>query len=170
MKFSKAFKLMHDEGKLIKLPNWGGYWFWDKEKKTIIIHTKDNKEFDIRDTTDVKYTFDNICSKDWMVYDSVNDIPSIPLFTFDIALRSIKHGKKLTRIGWNGKDMYVVRQKGYPEGVPCNKQTAECYGIMEGSLFKCNPYYQIKLPDGSYSMWIPSVGDIEADDWTYYNK
>ena len=31
MKFEKAFKLMQN-GEKIKLPSWGGYWYWDNEK------------------------------------------------------------------------------------------------------------------------------------------
>ena len=39
MKFERAFKLMQSGAK-IKLPSWGGYWYWDDEKKTVIMHTK----------------------------------------------------------------------------------------------------------------------------------
>lgn len=48
-------------------------------------------------------------------------------------------GYKITRWNWEA-DEFVVYQKGYPEGMSCNKQTAEAYGINEGDLFKCNPY------------------------------
>ena len=84
---------------------------------------------------------------------------------FSDALRALKDGKKLQRIGWNGSNMYVVMQKGYPQGIPCNKQTAEAWGINEGDKFVCRPYLQIRNPDDSHSMWVPSVGDILADDW-----
>lgn len=47
MKFSKAFELMK-HGEKVKLPSWGGYWYWDGSRKTIIIHTKDGIEMDIR--------------------------------------------------------------------------------------------------------------------------
>lgn len=42
MKFSKAFELMK-HGEKVKLPSWGGYWYWDGSRKTIIIHTKDGE-------------------------------------------------------------------------------------------------------------------------------
>ena len=61
--------------------------------------------------------------------------------------------------------MFVVYQKGYPEGIPCNKQTAEAWGMNEGDLFVCNPYLQIKNVNGSHSMWVASINDILADDW-----
>lgn len=74
-------------------------------------------------------------------------------------------GCKIAREGWNGKGMLVVYQKGYPEGIPCNLQTAEAWGMNEGDNFICNPYLQIRQADGSHSMWSPSVGDTLAKDW-----
>lgn len=47
---------------------------------------------------------------------------------FGEALEALKAGKKVARAGWNGKGMFVVYQKGYPQGIPCNKQTAEAWG------------------------------------------
>ena len=85
--------------------------------------------------------------------------------TFGIALELLKKGFKVAREGWNGKGMLVVYQKGYPDGIPCNKQTAEAWKMDEGDLFKCNPYLQIKQVDGSHSMWVPSIGDVLAEDW-----
>lgn len=85
--------------------------------------------------------------------------------TFGLAIEAMKHGLKVARSGWNGKGMFVVYQKGYPDGIPCNKNTAEAWGMNEGDLFKCNPYLQIKNVDGSHSMWVPSIGDVLAEDW-----
>lgn len=85
--------------------------------------------------------------------------------SFEEVLPLIKEGKKAYREGWNGRGMFIVRQKGYPEGIPCNKQTAEAWDLTEGDLFKVNPYLQIKNADGSHSMWVPSIGDIFANDW-----
>lgn len=85
--------------------------------------------------------------------------------TFGLAVEALKIGKKVTRKGWNGKGMYVFRQKGYPSGIPCNKQTAEAVGIKEGDLFKCQPYLQMKCADGTFQMWLASQSDILAEDW-----
>ena len=84
---------------------------------------------------------------------------------FGEALNLCKNGNKIARSGWNGKNMFVVYQKGYPEGIPCNLQTAEAWGMNEGDNFICNPYLQIKNADGSHSMWAPSTGDCLANDW-----
>ena len=86
-------------------------------------------------------------------------------FDFGEAIRILKEGQKVARKGWNGKGMFVVYQKGYPNGIPCNKQTAEAWGINEGDLFVCNPYFQIRCVDGSHSMWVTSINDCLAEDW-----
>ena len=86
-------------------------------------------------------------------------------FSFGIALDILKKGNKVARRGWNGKGMFVVYQKGYPNGIPCNKQTADAWGMNEGDLFICNPYLQIRCVNGSHSMWVPSINDCLAEDW-----
>lgn len=85
--------------------------------------------------------------------------------TFGDALKFCKNGYRITREGWNGKGLFVVYQKGYPEGIHCNKQTAEAWGLNEGDLFRCEPYLQINTVDGSHAMWVPSIRDCLADDW-----
>lgn len=86
---------------------------------------------------------------------------------FGEALEHAINGEKIFRLGWNGKGMFVVYQKGYPEGIPSNKQTAEAWGHNEGDLFKVEPYLQIKTAQGTHAMWVPSTGDILANDWEY---
>lgn len=87
------------------------------------------------------------------------------LMNFGQAIEAMKNGKRIMRLGWNGKGMFVVYQKGYPDGIPCNKQTAEAYGYAEGDLFKCRPYMQMRCADGTHQMWLASQSDILADDW-----
>jgi len=84
---------------------------------------------------------------------------------FSSALELLKQDSKVAREGWNGKGMFIVRQKGYPDGIPCNKQTAEAYGLNEGDLFKCAPYLQMMAADGVCYMWVPSQADLFANDW-----
>lgn len=84
---------------------------------------------------------------------------------FGDALVALKHGKRVARKGWNGKNMSVAYQKGYPDGIPCNKNTAQAWGMEEGELFKCRPYLQMRCADGTFQMWLASQSDILADDW-----
>lgn len=84
---------------------------------------------------------------------------------FGDALVLLKQGKRVARKGWNGKNMSVAYQKGYPDGIPCNKNTAQAWGMEEGELFKCRPYLQMRCADGTFQMWLASQSDILADDW-----
>ena len=85
--------------------------------------------------------------------------------SFGLAIEAAKMGMKIARKGWNGKGMWVVYRTGYPDGIPCNKNTADAVGIPEGSLFKVRPYLQMKCVDDSFQMWLASQSDILADDW-----
>lgn len=90
--------------------------------------------------------------------------------TFGEALEQLKLGNRVARTGWNGKGMFVVMQKGYPDGIPCNKQTAEAFGYEEGSLFKVRPYLQMRCADGTHQMWLASQSDILEEDWVVCPK
>lgn len=85
--------------------------------------------------------------------------------SFGDALEAVKQGKRIARRGWNGKNMSVAYQKGYPDGIPCNENTAKAWGMEVGELFKCRPYLQLRCADGSFQMWTASQSDILADDW-----
>lgn len=47
---------------------------------------------------------------------------------FGEAIEAAKAGKKITREELLGKGMYVVYRTGYPEGIACNKNTADALG------------------------------------------
>lgn len=162
MKFSEALEALKN-GEKIKLSSWKGYW--KLEDGNVMMHCHDGKVINIKDTEDILYTLSNISREDWEVVDSDYEFTPDITVRFGEAIRLLKLGKHLARKGWNGKGMFVAYQKGYPEGIPCNKQTAEAWGINEGDLFICNPYFQIKNVNGSYSMWVPSINDCLAEDW-----
>lgn len=163
MKFERALEALK-QGAKIKLPSWKGYWV--KEGNTVKMYCKNGEILDIRETEDVFYTLGNIASEDWQLVESENDIDlDIHTLRFGEAIRKAQAGKKIARKGWNGRNMFVAYQKGYPDGIPCNKQTAEAWGMNEGDLFVCNPYLQIRCANGSHSMWTPSIDDILAEDW-----
>ena len=86
--------------------------------------------------------------------------------TFSEALESCKIGMKIQREGWNGKGMFVVYQKGYPDGIPINKNTAEATGIPEGTVCRFLPYLMMKTADGAFVPWLISQTDALADDWS----
>jgi len=88
-----------------------------------------------------------------------------PLFTFSEALELLKQGKRLARSGWNGKGMFVVLQRGYPNGIAINKNTADATGIPEGTVCKFLPYLMFRTAQGDFVPWLASQTDILSDDW-----
>lgn len=49
----------------MKLPEWGGFWRWNEDKKSIDIHTREGKVLDIRETDDLDYTMSFMFRTDW---------------------------------------------------------------------------------------------------------
>ena len=75
-------------------------------------------------------------------------------FGFDGALNALKNGKKVARLGWNGKNMWILAQ--FPD--EHSKMT--------------HPYLYIEYPEGhpayhngSRVPWLASQTDIMAMDW-----
>jgi len=75
------------------------------------------------------------------------------------------HGKKVSREGWNGKGMYLVFQKSYPDGIPINKNTADATGIPAGTVCRFLPYVLMHTADGAFVPWLCSQTDLLATDW-----
>ncbi len=88
---------------------------------------------------------------------------------FSDALIACKAGSKITRAGWNGPGQYVVHQKGYPDGIAINANTAEATGIPQGTVCKFAPYLMIRNAQGVFVPWLASQGDLLAVDWEPVN-
>lgn len=119
MNFKEAFKLMK-QGYPVKLPSWGGYWYWDATKETIVMHTKDGRELDIRETKRVEYTTLNILSDEWVLA-STKNCPAMggeATFSFGEAIKYLKRGHKVARKGWNGKKQYIQLASGISYKAP----------------------------------------------------
>jgi hypothetical protein len=84
---------------------------------------------------------------------------------FGEALALLREGHRMQRTGWNGKGMYVVFQKGYPDGIPINANTAAAIGQPEGVVCRFLPYLMMRTADGSFVPWLASQTDILAEDW-----
>jgi hypothetical protein len=84
---------------------------------------------------------------------------------FGEALNVLRHGQRISREGWNGKGMWLALQKGYPEGIPINKNTAEATGLPEGTVCTFDPYIVMKTATGSFVPWLASQTDVLACDW-----
>lgn len=148
------------QGKKVKLPSWGGYWYWNGE--TIIMHTKDGKELDIRETDRPAYTLDNICSDEWVIADEMNcpELGGVATFNFGEAIKYLKRGFKVARQGWNGKDQYLM----YVE--PWDNKFYEVIEKedMPGTLY---PYIAMKTNGNAFVPWISSQADLIEEDWVF---
>ena len=86
-------------------------------------------------------------------------------FDFSIALDELKAGSRVYREDWNGKNMFVVLQKGYPDGIPINANTANATGIPEGTILKFLPYLMLRTAQDDFVPWLASQTDMLAEDW-----
>ena len=162
MRFEAAFKLMQ-HGAKVKLPSWGGYWYWNPEKETIIMHTKDGEELDIRETQRVKDTLANVLSRNWRIADKNNcpELDGEAAFSFGEAIGYVKRGYRVARKGWNGKKQYIQLASGIS------------YKTPEGNVVNCehdaigNMAIAFVGTSGVQMGWLASQADMLADDWVF---
>jgi Protein of unknown function (DUF2829) len=84
---------------------------------------------------------------------------------FSQALAFIKVGRKMKRRDWHYDKMFIVFQKGYPNGIGINKNTSEALNIPEGTIIKFAPYLMICINDNYCNPWVPNQSDLLTDDW-----
>lgn len=74
--FAEALEAM-EEGKKVKLPEWGGFWIWEEKDDTIVIFTKEGNILDFRDSTMMKQTLKFISERsDWKVMETTMEATS----------------------------------------------------------------------------------------------
>lgn len=90
---------------------------------------------------------------------------------FGKAIEALKNGQLVTRGGWNGKGMFIMKQ--IPAEISLEiipkmqsvQQSAKDILIERGTTLKyCNQMLIIKT-DGSADSWVPSSSDVFAEDW-----
>lgn len=169
MKFNEAFEAMK-QGAKAKLPSWGGYWCWDPEKETIMMHCRPQDTdqgqgpiLDIRETQRVEYTLQNILSDEWVVADEYNTpvLGGKATFNFGDAIKYLKRGLNVARQGWNGKDQYIQLATGIS------------YKSTDGEIVNCehdaigNKAIAFVGTSGVQMGWLASQADMLADDWVF---
>ena len=163
MLFAEILKKMKNTGEKVKLPSWGGYWSWDAEKETIIMHTKDGDDMDIRETQRVEYTIQNILSDEWIIADEANcpQLGGEATFSFGEAVKYLKRGFKVARKGWNGKKQYIQLATGIS------------YKTASGEVVNCehdaigNKAVAFVGTSGLQMGWLASQADMLAEDWVF---
>ncbi len=68
-------------------------------------------------------------------------------FNFGAALLLLKNGQRVSRVGWNGKGMFLGLQN--PDEHSANRK----------------PYIYIVPVDGERVPWVASQSDMLAEDW-----
>lgn len=168
MQFDVALKLMK-EGQKVKLPSWGGFWAWDEEKQTILMHCRKQdsdtgKEIlDIRETRRVEYTLRNIISGDWIVATEENTplLGGEATFGFDAAIKYLKRGISVKRKGWNGKQQYIE----LAERISYTNQNAEIINPEHKDMG--NRAIAFVGTSGVQLGWLASQADMLAEDWVF---
>lgn len=166
MDFDGAMKAML-EGAKVKLPTWGGYWYWDEQQRTVMMHTKDGKELDIRSTQDVFYTMRNICSDEWILADETNcpqiNPAAVPVFSFADAIRFIRAGKKVSRQSWNGKGQYVFLADDVSFTTEADLSE---FHKPEDDTVHVSAMLVLRTAQGTFQPgWLATQSDMLADDW-----
>lgn len=162
MKFTEAFKAMKSGAK-VKLPSWGGYWYWNDEKQTIMMHCKDGTVLDIRETQVVEYTTINICSDEWVIANE-NNCPQLggeATFSFGEAIKYIKRGMKVKRKGWNGKNQHIE----LATRISYMTASDELVNVEHDAIG--NKAIAFCGTSGVQMGWLASQADMLADDWVF---
>lgn len=162
MNFKQALEEMK-RGNKVKLPSWGGYWCWDNEKETIMMHCRPKDAdkgqvpiLDIRETQRVEYTLENILSEEWSIATEKNTpiLGGALKMDFGDALKYMKRGLKVRRKCWNyGFYVKMLAVKKYFS----NEYRDVIYTNM--------PYLEDENGE-----WKANQEDIVACDWEFYNE
>jgi hypothetical protein len=92
------------------------------------------------------------------------------MMDFSEALKAVKDGHRIKRSGWNGSEMFVVKQDGYPNGVPINANTANVTGFPVGQVHVFRPYLTMYTAQKDFVPWVASQTDLLAEDWEVLEK
>jgi hypothetical protein len=98
---------------------------------------------------------------------------------FGAAIEAVKAGRRISRVGWNGKGMFVWLNKGnIPEDHPIGEMAGYIGGV-DAELFETGdngttvrmPNLNMKAADGStVTGWLASQTDILANDWCIHEE
>lgn len=181
MNFTQALECMKS-GYKVKLPGWGGYWCWDADKETIMMHCRpkdsdncrsdvlDIQEpdvLDIRETQRVEYTFLNTQRDDWELADESNCalLGGQGTFNFSDALRYLNRGLKVARKGWNSDNQYIFKVDVLDvENYNVTVVAESIFDALPGPIV---PFLAIKTNYNAVVPWAPSQTDILAEDWIF---
>ena len=81
---------------------------------------------------------------------------------FGQAIEVLKTGNKVTRVGWNRKDMFLFLVQGSQFKV----NRPPLLGIYpEGTEINYRPHIDMKTVNGEIVPWVASQSDLLEEDW-----
>lgn len=84
------------------------------------------------------------------------------MFDFSLALRMLKNGHKVARVGWNGKGMFLY----FVEGSTFKVSRPPLLSIYEyGKEVRYRPHIDMRDATGQHVPWLASQTDLIAEDW-----
>ena len=88
----------------------------------------------------------------------------ISVFGFEKALKLLKEGKKVKRLGWNGKNIFIKLQKISHDREMTNSDMTHDYIYIDTTGLQTNN------PDAPKDRvpWLASQTDLLAEDWCEY--
>lgn len=87
-----------------------------------------------------------------------------PTMDFGYAVKMMKNGKRVSRIGWNGKGMflYYVPENKYPAS---RNEHGTMVGVFEDDMVPYGAYIAMKTAQNNVVPWLASQTDVLAEDW-----
>lgn len=166
MNFTEALEAMKN-GKRVKRPKMEGYWVWDGDVRSItiyhVLHGKSVCYIDIRELCTIENAVLDMQQDDWMIATKENCLAlgGEKTFSFGDAIEHMKNGKKVARLGWNGKKQYIQLATGIS------------YKTADGEIVNCdhdaigNKAIAFVGTSGVQMGWLASQADMLADDWVF---
>ena len=165
MIFKEAFEAMK-HGAKVKLPSWSGYWFWCIPAQSILMHTKDGKDIDIRSTECVDYTFTNICSNEWIFANGTNcpALGGMNTFSFHEAMKQVKNKKRVRRLTFESDTFLQLARATFGaclDGKREDRFDSKEYSIIKACESEKDSYYT------KCEQYVPTQTDMLAEDWVF---
>lgn len=168
MEFKAAYACMRG-GQKVKRPSWAGYWCWDEEAQTIVMHCRETQSdtgkdvLDIRETKRMAYTIENCLTDDWEIATECNTpiLGGKARFGFGEAIKYVKRGLKVCREGWNGKGQYIQLATGISYAAPDGEIVNAEHDAIGNAAIAFHGTSGVQLG------WLASQADMLAEDWMF---
>lgn len=130
---------------------------------------KDNKPFTVLDLCKFLFETRNQLKSNNTMEGTENGNVAPPQFNFGEAIAKLKEGKKVCRVGWNGKGMYLALQPGSMIGAGDARNGAALARANEldaPAHIVIGAHIDMRAADGSVVVgWLASQTDMLSEDW-----